>query len=347
MTDLMSECEQSFYMELYHYDSGDRSIVMDTVSGRICLKKVLSIYNENVFSYLRSHCNIHIPRVHTFWKENDRLCVIEELISGNTLDYILQNNHPSDEQKRDYLLQICDGLAFLHHASPKIIHRDLKPSNIMVTDDGIVKIIDYDAAKTFDQNETADTMLIGTRGSAAPEQYGFGKVDERTDIYALGILIQELFPGDPKMCKIAAKASQLNPRDRYQNVEQLRTHLEPHRHNGDPIRFRGIPGFRTRTPWKMLVAILGYLGILGYALTYTPNPGSDHTSAIDILINRIGLVCFGLAITDLVTGWSGLYQTFPLMRQKNPFLKFCGFLLDSVILLFFWACVCVFLENIF
>ena len=75
-------------------------------------------------------------------------------------------------ERVDILAQICDGLEFLHSANPSIIHRDIKASNIMVTDDFVVKIIDYDAAKIYVTGQTKDTMMIGTQGLAAPEQYG-------------------------------------------------------------------------------------------------------------------------------------------------------------------------------
>ena len=117
MTDQMADCEKSFYRELYHYAGDDKSIVMDTISGRICFKKILDVYNVDVFEYLMTHSDIHIPKIRAFWKEDERLVVIEELISGDTLEYILCNNHPTDERRKDYLAQICDGLSFLHRAS--------------------------------------------------------------------------------------------------------------------------------------------------------------------------------------------------------------------------------------
>jgi serine/threonine protein kinase len=225
---IRTQCEQSFYEELYHYGSGKRSIVMDRVSERAYFQKVLSVYNIDVFRYLKSHSNIHIPKVHSFWEEDGKLVVIEELISGYTLDYLLENEKMDDVRKKDILLQICDGLIFLHSAEPQIIHRNLKPSNIMVTDDNTVKIIDYDAAKVFDRNEEKDTVLIGTRGSAAPEQYGFGKCDERTDIYALfmgsnnnviGYSSNYITDGDLSLQPGASLSAQLDAYDAFDHVD--------------------------------------------------------------------------------------------------------------------------------
>jgi serine/threonine protein kinase len=95
----------------------------------------------------------------------------------------------------------------------------------MVTDDGGVIIIDYDAARSPAPGETRDTVLMGTPGSAAPEQYGFGPSDCRTDIYALGVLLRDMFPDDSKIQKIAAQATRIDPTDRYYDVDELRRQL--------------------------------------------------------------------------------------------------------------------------
>ncbi len=225
MSDLKTQCEKSFYRELYHPDGGKYALVQDTVSGRIYMRKTLAVFNTRVFAYLQQHPDPHIPRVHAFWEEDGELTVIEELISGFTLDYLLANELLDKAAKGDVVRQICEGLAFLHGANPPIIHRDLKTANVMLTDDGTVKIIDYDAAKVYDASEEKDTVLIGTKGSAAPEQYGFGKCDVRTDIYGVGIMIRDMFPEDEAMQRIAEKATQLDPKNRYQSVQDLAREL--------------------------------------------------------------------------------------------------------------------------
>jgi hypothetical protein len=198
---------------------------MDTVSGQICIRKVLSVYQIRVFQYLKDHHDPHIPVIHSFWEEDGKLTIIEECIKGRTLEYVLENEHPDDCGKRRILNEICDGLIFLHSAEPPIIHRDLKLSNIMLTDDGSVKIIDYDAARIWSADQKCDTELLGTPGSAAPEQYGFGQSDERTDIYALGVIIRAMFPADRFMLRIAEKATRMDPSDRYPKVTDIQKKL--------------------------------------------------------------------------------------------------------------------------
>lgn len=284
--------------------------------------------------------------------------MIEELISGVGLDYILENAKPDHARRLDILRQICDGLSFLHSAHPQIIHRDLKPSNVMVTDDGVVKIIDYDAAKPLDDAQERDTVLIGTHGSAAPEQYGFGKCDVRTDIYGLGGLIRVLFDDDPQMMRIADKATQLDPAARYQTVEELCVDLpgagtytytiedadkkcdgnnEPQRSFRD--RIWPIPGFRTRRPWKMLLALVTY-PIIGYtAFTSTPSNPSTVNPLLDTWLFRVTILGAMLSCVDVVSNWTGLFLRFPLVQNRNPILKVAGWCAATFIVMIGWGLI--------
>ncbi len=227
MSDLDAIVEGALYTEIKQLKDG-KSIVMDPTTERLYYKKVLSVFSVPVYRYLKNHPNKAIPGIKVFWKEEGNLVVIEEMIQGTTLDELLDSekdyrgNPLSFEEKKRILLAICDGLIFLHASTPPIIHRDIKASNVMVADDGSVKIIDYDAAKQYIRGKEKDTVLIGTQGSAAPEQYGFAQSDERTDIYGFGKLIQRVMPESPQAMRIAAKATKLQPELRYNSVSQMR-----------------------------------------------------------------------------------------------------------------------------
>ena len=200
-----------------------------------CFEKKLETYNIDVYRFLKHHSNPRIPRIYDFREEDGSLFVKEELIQGKTLqDYLLENN-PDRKEKCRIIRGICDGLIFLHSAKPPIIHRDLKPSNIMVSDDGVVYIIDYDAARRFKSGDKkgTDTEYLGTRGYAAPEQYGFGQSDARTDIYALGKMIEEMFPEDNPMQEIARVATEIDPRNRFIDVREMK-HILKYAEKADP-----------------------------------------------------------------------------------------------------------------
>lgn len=102
----------------------------------------------------------------------------------------------SEENAAFVIRSLCDILHKLHGNLPPIIHRDIKPSNIIFSSDGVVKLIDFNAARELRAEQNEDTRLMGTRRFAAPEQYGFGQSDPRTDIYALGITFYYMLTGD-------------------------------------------------------------------------------------------------------------------------------------------------------
>ena len=214
----------ALYTEVRALSDG-KSIVMDPETEHLYYRKKLSVYSVPVFRFLKEHTHKNLPSIHLFWKEEGNLIVIEELIQGKTLDSLIDQKSMPFEEKKRILLEICDGLQFLHGAKPPIIHRDIKASNIMVTEDGTVKIIDYDAAKQFVAEKTKDTVLMGTQGVAAPEQYGFGQSDERTDIYALGKLLERMIPESAHAREIVRKATRLEPDQRYGNVAEMRQHI--------------------------------------------------------------------------------------------------------------------------
>lgn len=85
-------------------------------------------------------------------------------------------------------MQLCKGLKNLHQRD--IIHRDINLNNIMLTNDGVVKLVDFDTVRIFKYDQNFDTTYLGTKGFAPPEQYGFSQTDARTDIYALGMTIK-------------------------------------------------------------------------------------------------------------------------------------------------------------
>lgn len=116
--------------------------------GKLYYLKILNNYHLSVFEWLKQHPDIHIPKIIQFEEKNEKLIVLEEYIDGITLEQLLVHEISMRERK-DILNQIFDGISYLHHADPSIIHRDIKPSNIMIDQNRIIKIIDYDAAKLY------------------------------------------------------------------------------------------------------------------------------------------------------------------------------------------------------
>ena len=110
-----------------------------------------------------------------------------------------------------------------------IIHRDIKPENIFLTDAGEYKLIDFDAARVWKEKQDSDTVCIGTRHYAAPEQYGSQQTDARSDIYSLGVTLRQLLgSGDaqPVFLEILAKCTEFDAARRFQSCQELKKALQ-------------------------------------------------------------------------------------------------------------------------
>ena len=220
----------SFYKEVAMLNEEHKvSIVQHIETNKIYVKKVLSVYNMDVYEQLFRNPVRHVPRIYAMYESEGTLTLIEEYVPGETLQEILDLNAKLTE--RDVVsiaINLCDILTELHSQSPALIHRDIKPSNVMLTEDERVYLLDLNAARIYSEKKEKDTRLIGTEGFAAPEQFGFGDSSSQTDIYAVGNLIKAML-GDrtisPKLNAIVNKCLEISPKDRFQTAGQLKKQL--------------------------------------------------------------------------------------------------------------------------
>ncbi len=136
-----------------------------------------------------------IPKIMDIEEDEAAIYLIEEYVAGTNLKELKRTRETIEEPLIiEWALQLCDVLKYLHTRQPHpIIYRDLKPENIILMPGGRLKLIDFGIARQFKQDHEQDTIPIGTRGYAAPEQYGIGQSDERTDLFALGMTLYFLF----------------------------------------------------------------------------------------------------------------------------------------------------------
>lgn len=153
-----------------------------------------------------------IPRIVDIIDTGSTLYVIMDYIEGVSLEEIIRNDGPQQEDSViDWCKQVCEALLYLHNQKPPIIYRDVKPANIILKPDGIIKIIDFGIAREFKQDWNSDTTVLGTKGYAPPEQY-VGQTDQRSDIYALGMTMHYLLTGvEPRAGEPRQAVRQLNP----------------------------------------------------------------------------------------------------------------------------------------
>ncbi|HBA83859.1 MAG TPA: hypothetical protein DCZ95_07190 [Verrucomicrobia bacterium] len=137
----------------------------------------------------------HIVRIHNLQEDNKRYYLVMEYVPGHTLWDILRRYKQLPLDTVLQIVRVCaDALAYAHRH--KVIHRDLKPSNLLLDERGVLKVIDFGTAALKDSQETC-THLMGTPVYMSPEQVLGEKLDERTDVYALGAVTYEFLTGKP------------------------------------------------------------------------------------------------------------------------------------------------------
>ena len=159
--------------------------------------------NAEVYARLLEYTCPNLPVIYEVAQQDGDNLVLEEFIQGDTLGFLLQDALFSPEETKKIVRQVCRALWVLH--SIGAVHRDVKPEN------------------------SADTQILGTTGFAAPEQYGLSQSDIRTDIYALGVLINVMLTGEHpsrnlakgRMGRIVDRCTHVNPQRRYKNVLRL------------------------------------------------------------------------------------------------------------------------------
>lgn len=226
----------SFYKEIAPLSEEHGIYFVQHIETRkVYLKKTLSVYNLDVYEQLFRHPVKNTPRLYAMYHHEGLLTLIEEYISGDTLQEVLDLcGSVSESDAVSYAIKLCEILADLHSQHPVIIHRDIKPSNVILTEDERIILIDLNAARQCINEKERDTRLIGTEGYAAPEQFGFGNSSHQTDIYAVGNLIKSLIGYDrnpslkisSKLADIINRCLEINPKDRYPSASHLKSALE-------------------------------------------------------------------------------------------------------------------------
>ena len=350
----------SYYQEIAVIDKAHRvSLVQHIETKKIFVRKILSVYNESVYRYLMEHPVTGIPRIECLCREKEELTVVEEYISGSTFEELLSEHGPySETEVCDYGIRLCDILLQLHAFDPAIIHRDIKPSNVMLTSSGALYLLDLNAAKFFRPGEETDTVLLGTQGYAAPEQYGFGSSDIRTDIYAAGMLLNALLNGsfsqkvtsDSGLGTVLRRCLQLNADDRYRDAGELRYALMELAHPETlpdpeiPAADRwALPGFRRRDPSHMIIGALGYALLIYLSATLRV----ENAEGIMLFVERLFCFLMTFATVLFTCNYRNIQERFPLSRSPRKPVRIFGILLYDLAFLLALMVFMILLEMVF
>lgn len=359
---LASSLALSYYKKVADINREHKtSLVQHQETGKFYVQKILDIYNFAVFQYLTAHPIPGIPRIYEAVEEDSRLILIEEYIPGTTLQELLNTNGPlPEEQVVGYMMQLCTILHSLHSCNPPIIHRDIKPSNMIITSDGILKLLDFNTARCADSSAVKDTVLLGTPGFAAPEQYGFGSSDAQTDIYAVGILMNLLLTGElSHECKatgplepIIRKCIMMERANRYASALEVQNALKKiERTQGIALRqtpsedWRSFlpPGFRKGNLLSMLLGTMGYIMVLCLSLSLEVKDATVQTQWFERIINFV----FLLGVIFFSADYRNVQKNIPLCRSRKPILRISGIVLVNCLFLLFCGLLLTIFEKVF
>lgn len=221
-------------------------LVKETVTGILC---VLKWGRNRQAEFLRNEMEIMekmadrklsgIPKTYRIFEENGEVYLVREYIEGMSLaQMVLQKGGISEAEICRISRKICQTAEQFQNPDEPMIHRDIKPENIVVTPGGEVVFIDFGTMRSYKKDGSRDTFVVGTRGTAAPEQYGYTQTDQRTDVYAIGqtmlYMVSESYEKNQlsecavsrRMKKIIEKACSFEPDKRYGDAAQLRRAVE-------------------------------------------------------------------------------------------------------------------------
>ena len=235
----------------------DRLVALKTITGGPSAQSNLL---DRFYQEARSAGALQHPNIVTIYElghEKNTPFIAMEYLEGESLDRIIEQ-HPvlPLSVKLGYIVRVCDALAYAHQHN--VVHRDVKPANIMVTKEGVVKVVDFGIARLTDMSMTQPNMMIGSRAYMSPQLYKGERADARSDIWAVGVSLYELlafkrpFTGDSEaelmfhiiyekpeellglspecteeLLPIVNKMLEKKSEDRYQSMEDLLHAIEP------------------------------------------------------------------------------------------------------------------------
>lgn len=332
--DIKDELALSYYNEITTLDSQHNiSLVQHVETKQIYVKKVLNVFNLEIYSYLKDNPIIGIPQIYELVEHESSIIIIEDYISGRSLERVLsESGSMSEDRVVNYVMQLCRIVSKLHTSFPPIIHRDIKPTNIIITPTDEVVLIDLNAAK-YASEKDEDTTLLGTRGYAAPEQYGFGSSNIQTDIFAIGMLMNTMLNGcftqeiiSGKLHSIIKRCTELTPQNRYKSIDELSNALRPFLISRDHDSKRNLrdflpPGYRSGNYVNMIIATAYYAFS---AWMCSGLQFQQPTTRASLMLERIGCFSMMLVIPLCTFNYLDVHDRFPLCKSENRLKRIIG-----------------------
>ena len=265
-----SELPSRGYCRLFKAQRNGQWFVLKALKPEYQQDPVYQGMLEKEFGLMLQLNHPNIVRVYS--KEVDAVAgnsIVMEYVDGRTLNEFLAEN-PARNVRESVVRQILEAIGYCH--GKQIIHRDLKPSNILVTYNGnSVKLIDFGLSDS-DQYAVLKEPAY-TKAYAAPEQLSGGEVDNRTDLYAFGLILKQLFPN--RYGRVARKCLQPRKEKRYSSAEEVAAAMASCRK------------WRRVVPWGMaamaVIAVLSVFLLLHFSkgeTTESKQPSAESPSSV-------------------------------------------------------------------
>lgn len=290
-------------------------LVKNIDTNELLVKKVMNSQSFDIYNQLKTIRHRNIAKIIECFKVDDKCIEYEEYIAGKRLSDVMKEGAIELCEILRYSLSLCEALEVVH--AKNIIHRDVQPKNIIVSNDGVIKLIDFDISRTYKEEAEKDTLFMGTVGYAPPEQFGFAQTDERSDIYSVGVILCEMLTQyeenkkDKVICNVADKTvvgeeskkinikmlkkivkqcMEIDSKNRFATAEELKKKLESCYYDNSieyeeqlpKVTFSyiisTIPGFRSKNPINVIFAICVY----GFILCLL----GSMTFTMDIVLRR-------------------------------------------------------------
>lgn len=331
------------YVELDEIKKTDwkrMTLVKSEINQLLYVKKE---YNDDCYELYQQIKNMnshYFPKIEIVEKNQQKTIIIEQYINALTLDVYLFNHHISQKEARHIFIQICYAVKSLHDSKPPIIHRDIKPENIFIDQDRIY-LFDFDIARHFDDTKRQDTRILGSVGYASPEQFGFQQSDQRSDIYALGVLLNFIFTKkmpnvylyQGKEKKIIEKAIKIDPEQRYQNIDELLCDfIQSSQQNKIINDIYQIPGFRNSSLIRKGLALIGYI-LLAVICFFITVEGEPFYGIVTWLYRIVVFIMF-LAIVFLIGNYQNIQSKCLFSSSQNKLIKYFGMFLSYCMFVF-------------
>lgn len=334
MSTLVNEYKMTQYQTIHSLDkSGKVELVRNITNNNFFIKKTHDNYNIQVYESIMKNPHPNVVFHYDYFIHNYQLITIEEFINGFTLQEFYEANSPLNEDTvRTIILQVCDGLKHLHSLNSPIIHRDIKLTNIMIDSNKNIKLIDFNIARLYDNVQNADTVILGTAGFAAPEQFGFQQTDARTDIYAVGILMNYLLVGVPpqkhlykgSLGKVIMKCIQIDPDKRYQNIERLESDIQKE-------------DKKKKITYYPILMMRSIIFISGLWAGYSHIISETKTAFPFSIFERFILLTGTILVTTFMSNFLNIFSYLPFCSSKKIGIRIFGYFFYMFILIFLFS----------